>query len=105
MHDPLSSTSSPPATTELGRSAGATGHVWIGCRWLRVVVLVGSLVGCAGDQGANKPCEVHYKKETEQPGHDQLIWSTVANKESCATKAKEFVGKLSGWGWTCGSKP
>ena len=60
----------------------------------------------AGDQAAKKPCEVHYKKETEQAGHDQLIWSTLANFDSCATKAKEFVGKLSGWGWSCGgNKP
>lgn len=56
----------------------------------------------AGDQAAKKPCEVHYKKETEQPGHDQLIWSTASNMDSCATKAKEFLGKLATWGWTCG---
>ena len=55
----------------------------------------------SGDAAASKPCEVHYKKETEQPGHDQLIWSTVAKMDTCVEKAKGFVDKLTSWGWAC----
>lgn len=55
----------------------------------------------AGDTAAKKPCEVHYKKETEQPGHDQVLWTSGGNTSYCHAKAKEFVQKLSGWGWTC----
>lgn len=46
-------------------------------------------------------CEVHYKKETEQAGHDQLIWSTTTQKATCAEKAQAFVDKLKAWGWSC----
>lgn len=55
-----------------------------------------------GDATAKKPCEVHYKKETEQNGHDQVIWITPVNMDTCTAKAKAFVTKLAGWGWTCG---
>lgn len=53
------------------------------------------------DKAANKPCEVHYKKETEQPGHDQVLWSSGKDNAFCATKAEGFVQKLGGMGWTC----
>lgn len=47
------------------------------------------------------PCEVHYKKETEQPGHDQVLWSSPNNQAYCVTNAKAFVDKLVSMGWTC----
>ena len=54
-----------------------------------------------GDKVAKKACEVHYKKETEVPGHDQVLWTSANDPAFCDTKAKEFVVKLSGMGWSC----
>lgn len=47
------------------------------------------------------PCEVHYKKETEQPGHDQVLWSAKNDQKFCETKAQAFVEKLASMGWKC----
>lgn len=47
------------------------------------------------------PCEVHYKKKTEKPGHDQVLWSANNSASYCENKARSFVDKLEGWGWTC----
>lgn len=55
--------------------------------------------------GENKlPCEVHYKKETEQPGHDQVLWSANSDLSFCHAKASAFVDKLTGMGWACAAK-
>jgi hypothetical protein len=51
--------------------------------------------------GKGVPCEVHYKKETEQPGHDQVIYTANNDVSFCEAKAKAFVEKLTGMGWTC----
>ncbi len=48
------------------------------------------------------PCEVHYKKETEQTGHDQVLWKADNDLKFCESKAQAFVEKLTGLGWTCG---
>lgn len=53
---------------------------------------------------AKAPCEVHYKKETEQPGHDQVIYSAKNDIGFCHAKAAAFVFKLTGMGWTCTAK-
>ncbi len=50
------------------------------------------------------PCEVHYKKTTEQAGHDQVLWQSANNLSYCEGKAQGFVDKLKGWGWTCTAK-
>lgn len=50
------------------------------------------------------PCEVHYKKTTEQAGHDQVLWQSANNLSYCESKAQAFVEKLKGWGWTCTAK-
>lgn len=50
------------------------------------------------------PCEVHYKKETEQPGHDQVLWSANSDLSFCHAKASAFVDKLTGMGWACTAK-
>lgn len=47
------------------------------------------------------PCEVHYRKTTEQPGHDQILWNSEHTKDYCETKQREFVDMLGGLGWTC----
>jgi hypothetical protein len=54
----------------------------------------------AGQQG-EPPCEVHYKKTVEEPGHDQVLWNSEHTKDYCETKKQEFVAKLSSWGWSC----
>lgn len=54
----------------------------------------------AGNPG-EPPCEVHYKKTVEQPGHDQVLWNAANEKGYCETKQQEFKAKLEGMGWTC----
>jgi hypothetical protein len=54
----------------------------------------------AGQQG-EPPCEVHYRKTVEQPGHDEVLWTSEHTKDYCETKMQEFVEKLRSWGWTC----
>jgi hypothetical protein len=54
------------------------------------------------DTAKKAPCEVHYKKETEQPGHDQVIYTAANDISFCEAKAKAFVDKLAGMGWSCG---
>jgi hypothetical protein len=49
----------------------------------------------------SSPCEVHYKKETEQPGHDQVLWTAKNDQKFCETKAQAFVEKLASMGWKC----
>ncbi len=54
----------------------------------------------AGEQG-KPPCEVHYMKTTEEPGHDQSLWDSQHTANYCETKMQEFVDKLRGMGWDC----
>jgi hypothetical protein len=54
-----------------------------------------------GDEKTKLPCQVHYKKETEQPGHDQVVFKADHDVAFCQSKAQAFVDKLSGMGWTC----
>jgi hypothetical protein len=56
------------------------------------------------DPNSDVPCEVHYRKETEQPGHDQVLWTAQNDAQYCKDKATAFVAKLEGWGWSCASK-
>lgn len=49
----------------------------------------------------SSPCEVHYKKETEKPGHDQVLWTAKNDQKYCEIKAQAFVEKLTGMGWKC----
>jgi hypothetical protein len=46
------------------------------------------------------PCEVVYKKLTEG-AEDQVLWNAQNDGAYCEEKAKAFVDKLQGWGWTC----
>ena len=54
-----------------------------------------------GNPQTKLPCEVHYKKETEQPGHDQVIFHAANAVSFCESKAAAFADKLAGMGWTC----
>ena len=53
------------------------------------------------EPGMAVPCEVHYYKDTEVPGEDQVLWSAQNEAGYCETKAAEFVERLRSMGWTC----
>ena len=59
-------------------------------------------VEVAHEPGVEVPCSVHYYKDTEMPGEQQVLWSADSDATYCAQKAKELVSKLEGWGWDCG---
>jgi len=59
-------------------------------------------VEIAHEPGVEVPCSVHYYKDTEMPGEQQVLWSADSDANYCAEKAAEFVAKLEGWGWDCG---
>ena len=46
------------------------------------------------------PCSVVYKKLTEG-FEDQVLWTAQNDASYCEEKAKAFVEKQIGWGWTC----
>jgi len=51
--------------------------------------------------GATVPCEVHYYKDTEAPGEQQVLWRAAQEQGYCERKSLEFVAKLTAWGWSC----
>ncbi len=55
------------------------------------------------EPGVEVPCSVHYFKDTEAPGEQQVLWSADNDGSYCRTRAMEFIAKLEGWGWDCGS--
>jgi hypothetical protein len=59
-------------------------------------------VEVAHEPGVEVPCSVHYYKDTEMPGEQQVLWSADSDATYCVQKAKELVAKLEGWGWDCG---
>ena len=54
------------------------------------------------EPGVSVPCEVHYFKDTEAPGEDQVLWSAAQQAGYCEEQAAGLVAKLEGWGWDCG---
>ncbi len=55
------------------------------------------------ETGGAMPCEVQYHKDTEAPGEHQVLWRANNEAGYCEARASEFVVKLEGWGWDCGS--
>ncbi len=53
------------------------------------------------EPGVTVPCEVHYFKDTELPGQNQVLWTATTQAGYCEAKVEEFVGKLREWGWEC----
>lgn len=53
------------------------------------------------EPGVSVPCEVHYYKDSEAPGEDQVLWSADNQAGYCEEKAAELIAKLEGWGWQC----
>ncbi len=54
------------------------------------------------EPGVTVPCEVHYFKDSEMPGENQVLWTATTEAGYCESKAEEFVAKLREWGWDCG---
>ena len=59
-------------------------------------------VEISSEPGVEVPCSVHYFKDTEMPGEQQVLWSADNDPTYCRSKALELVAKLEGWGWDCG---
>lgn len=55
------------------------------------------------ETGVTVPCEVHYYKDTEAPGERQVLWRAMSEEGYCEAKTTEFVARLSGMGWNCGT--
>jgi len=53
------------------------------------------------EPGMTVPCEVHYYKDSEAPGEQQVLWRAVNEEGYCEAKVEEFLAKLTGWGWSC----
>lgn len=47
------------------------------------------------------PCEVHYYKDTEQPGEREVLWRALNEEGYCEARAQAFVEQLQDWGWQC----
>ncbi len=54
------------------------------------------------ETGVTVPCEVHYYKDTEAPGEQQVLWRALKEEGYCEQKTQEFVRQLASWGWSCG---
>ena len=59
-------------------------------------------VEIVSEPGVEVPCSVHYFKDTEMPGEQQVLWSANNDATYCRSKAMELVAKLENWGWDCG---
>ncbi len=55
------------------------------------------------ETGVAVPCEVHYSKDTEAPGQQEVLWRALNQSGYCESQAQAFVEKLEGWGWVCSS--
>jgi hypothetical protein len=92
---PAAAPAAATATAASASSGGLTATMCTNGENRRSVTLTSS------NPSTNLPCEVHYKKETEQPGHDQVLWTAANDLAFCESKAQAFVEKLTSWGWSC----
>jgi len=53
--------------------------------------------------GLEVPCEVHYFKDTEAPGEQQVLWTAQNEAGYCEARARELIARLEGMGWSCGA--
>ncbi len=53
------------------------------------------------EAGGSVPCEVHYYKKAEAENERQVLWRALNEEGYCERKAREFVVKLEGMGWSC----
>ena len=55
------------------------------------------------EQDRGVPCEVHYYKDSEEPGMGQVLWRAAHEAGFCEKKMAVFVKELSDLGWDCHS--
>jgi len=55
------------------------------------------------ETGMTLPCEVHYYKDTEATGEPQVLWRAMNEAGYCERKTQQFIDKLTGLDWCCGS--
>jgi hypothetical protein len=53
------------------------------------------------EPGVSVPCEVHYFKDTEAPGEDEVLWRATRQAGYCEEKAAGLVASLEQSGWDC----
>lgn len=53
------------------------------------------------ETGDAVPCEVHYYKDTEEPGRLQVLWQALNEAGYCEARARDFVAGLEDMGWRC----
>jgi hypothetical protein len=53
------------------------------------------------EPGVSVPCEVHYFKDTEAPGEDEVLWRASRQAGYCEEKAAGLVVMLEETGWDC----
>lgn len=58
-------------------------------------------VEIAHETGVAVPCEVHYYKDTEAPGEQQVLWRALNEAGYCEARTREFIARLEGMGWSC----
>lgn len=58
-------------------------------------------VEIVSEPGVSVPCEVHYYKDTEMPGEQQVLWRALNEEGYCESKAREFIASLGEMGWDC----
>jgi hypothetical protein len=52
-------------------------------------------------EGARMPCEVVYWRDSEQPGHSEVLWHAQRDAQFCRDKTQEVVERLQAGGWSC----
>jgi hypothetical protein len=55
------------------------------------------------EPGRAVPCEVHYYKDTEQPGNREVLWRAQNQSGFCESKTSAFIDELQSQGWDCNS--
>jgi hypothetical protein len=58
-------------------------------------------VEIVSEPGIVVPCEVHYFRDDEAPGEQQVLWRALNEAGYCESKAREFVARLGEAGWSC----
>ena len=53
------------------------------------------------DSAKKAPCHVMYKKDSRSEEAATALWTAANDSSFCEQKAKGFVEKLGGLGWTC----
>ena len=53
------------------------------------------------EQEKSVPCEIHYYKDTENPGMGQVLWRAANEAGFCEKKMAVFIKDLSDLGWDC----